>query len=84
MESLCKQQKWYWTGQLREDSKERKNIVNGQVTEKSHLFEKSKSNEPPGIQIEGLTKVFGHHIAVKNLKLSMYPNQVTALLGVSS
>lgn len=34
-----------------------------------------------GIQIKGLTKIFGKKLAVNNLSINFYENQVTALLG---
>lgn len=37
--------------------------------------------EGQGIAIKGLRKVFGEKIAVDGLNISMYPGQVTALLG---
>lgn len=34
-----------------------------------------------GIEIEGLVKRYGHKLAVNNLNLNIYENQITVLLG---
>lgn len=46
----------------------------------NHLFEKEPKGHA-GIKIEGLTKIFGKKVAVNDLRLNFYENQVTALLG---
>lgn len=34
-----------------------------------------------GIEIQGLVKSYGHKLAVNNLNLNIYQNQITVLLG---
>jgi len=74
-------QKWYWCGSGRTNNIE---IVGPPIDahhkQYSHLFEK-EPNSRAGIKIAGLSKIFGDKIAVNNLHLNFYENQVTALLG---
>ncbi|CAL8072882.1 unnamed protein product [Orchesella dallaii] len=73
--------KWYWCGSGRADSGE---IIGPPIDDHrkkyGHLFEK-EPNSRAGIKISGLTKIFGDKIAVNNLHLNFYENQITALLG---
>lgn len=41
----------------------------------------AEPNAYAGVRIQGLTKNFGKKMAVKNLHLNMYEDQITALLG---
>ncbi len=45
------------------------------------MSEKQTSRDNLGVHIHGLRKQFGEKIAVSGLNLSMYPGQITALLG---
>jgi ATP-binding cassette subfamily A (ABC1) protein 3 len=47
---------------------------------KPQNFEKEPSGRA-GVQIQGLTKIFGDKMAVNNLYLNMFDNQIMALLG---
>ncbi|XP_045462662.1 phospholipid-transporting ATPase ABCA3-like isoform X2 [Harmonia axyridis] len=54
------------------------------ITTPEHLrgfFEKEPTNLHAGIQIRSLRKVFKGNVAVDNLALNMYENQITVLLG---
>lgn len=52
------------------------NEINGDV------YEKEPKNLNVGIQIQNLGKVFhGNKVAVSNLSLNMYEDQITVLLG---
>lgn len=44
-------------------------------------FEKDPENLRPGIQIRNLKKVYKSKVAVRNLSLNMYEDQITVLLG---
>lgn len=50
-----------------------------QVDKKS--FEKEPTNLYPGIQIRRLRKIFKGKIAVRDISLNMYEDQITVLLG---
>ncbi|KAI2474273.1 ATP binding cassette (ABC) transporter subfamily A member, partial [Diabrotica virgifera virgifera] len=45
------------------------------------FFETEPENLKPGIQIRNLKKVFNQKVAVRNLSLNMYEDQITVLLG---
>ncbi|ODN05472.1 ATP-binding cassette sub-family A member 3, partial [Orchesella cincta] len=73
--------KWYWCGTGRSvDSEIIGPPIDDHYKKYSHLFEKEPRSRA-GIKIAGLTKIFGDKIAVNNLHLNFYENQVTALLG---
>ena len=44
-------------------------------------IEKEPLNLKVGVEISGLSKVFGEKIAVNNLNMKMYEGQVMSLLG---
>lgn len=44
-------------------------------------FEEEPANEHPGVQIRNLCKSYGKNVAVSNLSMKMFNNQITALLG---
>ncbi|XP_050517572.1 phospholipid-transporting ATPase ABCA3-like isoform X2 [Diabrotica virgifera virgifera] len=48
---------------------------------KGEFFETEPENLKPGIQIRNLKKVFNQKVAVRNLSLNMYEDQITVLLG---
>ncbi|MBV8898906.1 MAG: ATP-binding cassette domain-containing protein, partial [Verrucomicrobia bacterium] len=39
------------------------------------------ANRPPVLELTGVTKSFGPLVAVDNLSLTIYPNEVVGLLG---
>lgn len=45
------------------------------------VFEKPPENLKVGVEIRNLRKEFGTNVAVNNLSLKMYENQITVLLG---
>ncbi|XP_065285664.1 phospholipid-transporting ATPase ABCA3-like isoform X2 [Dermacentor albipictus] len=55
-----------------------------QVPDPEHeLFERSEHRlyEPPGIYVDNVTKVFGHRVVLKNVRLRVYEGEALALLG---
>ncbi|CAG7816407.1 unnamed protein product, partial [Allacma fusca] len=70
--------KWYWTGGVRlEKVKRTPSIKKSQST----FFETDPTHLKVGIDIRGLSKIFGNKAAVSNLNLKLYEDQITALLG---
>lgn len=76
-------EKWYfpvtikfWTGRvaIRDD------IDNLDLSKKSN-FEEEPIDKKAGIQVRGLRKVYNKKVAVDNLNLNMYEDQITVLLG---
>lgn len=66
----------FWTGKINtkdhEDDLLYKNNPN---------FETEPAGKTAGIQVRGLRKVYGKKVAVNNLNLNMYEDQITVLLG---
>ncbi|CAG7716861.1 unnamed protein product [Allacma fusca] len=72
--------KWYWTNGIQQGST--LDLGNDVASNKRNkYFEGDPVHLKAGIHIQGLTKKFGKNVAVKNLDLKFYENQVTALLG---
>ena len=44
-------------------------------------FEAVPPNLKPGIEISGVKKTFGRKVAVNGVNLTIYQNEITALLG---
>nr|XP_023023597.1 ATP-binding cassette sub-family A member 3-like [Leptinotarsa decemlineata] len=67
----------YWCGQeyCMDDKNDKYSSVEGE------FFECEPKNFKAGIQIKSLCKVFGNKVAVRNISLNMYENQITVLLG---
>ncbi|CAG7822963.1 unnamed protein product [Allacma fusca] len=69
--------KWYWLDGIQQEfSQERTD-----QGPRNEFFEADPVHLRPGIDIRGLRKVFGSNVAVKNLDIVFYENQVAALLG---
>ncbi|OXA38045.1 ATP-binding cassette sub-family A member 3 [Folsomia candida] len=70
---------WYWCGTPRGD--ETIAVTSVDTRQKYPQNFEKEPNGKAGVQIKGLTKVFGPKTAVNNLYLNMFDNQITALLG---
>ncbi|XP_066151375.1 phospholipid-transporting ATPase ABCA3-like isoform X1 [Euwallacea fornicatus] len=77
--------KWYfpftsefWCGQPRNSGIE---DFDDTVTNNNEFFEVEPKNLQIGIRIKKLKRVFGKKLAVRNLSLNMYEDQITVLLG---
>ncbi|CAG9855955.1 unnamed protein product [Phyllotreta striolata] len=67
----------FWCGQSRPISVQ----DNPEAAVHSEFFEKEPEHGTPGIQIRNLRKTFQSKIAVRNLTLNMFEDQITVLLG---
>lgn len=72
-------QSWYWCGTPRNEEVVAVTSVDSRQKNPQN-FEKEPSGRA-GVQIQGLTKLFGPKTAVSNLYLNLFDNQITALLG---
>ncbi|CAG7727472.1 unnamed protein product [Allacma fusca] len=70
---------WFWTGKSQD--REVKVMQSNQCTDQSDAYEPEPMHLQAGVVIKNLTKAFGSKVAVNNLNLRMYENQVTSLLG---
>lgn len=66
----------YWTGKVNT-----KEIDHNSLYENNANFEAEPKGQVAGIQVRGLRKVYDKKIAVNNLNLNMYEDQITVLLG---
>ncbi|OXA58526.1 ATP-binding cassette sub-family A member 3 [Folsomia candida] len=79
--------KWYWTGDLRSPDAstfQELDLISKRGLNKSEYFEVIATKSKPGIEIKGLTKQYGDKVAVKNLSLNMYKDEIFVLLGHNS
>ncbi|CAH0549210.1 unnamed protein product [Brassicogethes aeneus] len=68
----------YWFGQPRNTGTANHELSNATQDE---FFEKPPDNLKAGVEIRNLRKVYKSNVAVENLSLDMYQNQITVLLG---
>jgi len=72
-------QKWYWLGTPR--AEENSVVASAESRQKNATYFEKEPNRKAGVQIQGLTKIFGGKTAVNNLYLNFYDSEITALLG---
>lgn len=68
--------KTFWTGKVKGSE-----IEHQMFYENKADFEAEPVGQVAGIQVRGLRKVYDKKVAVNNLTLNMYENQITVLLG---
>lgn len=66
----------FWTGKSKTNE-----IGQDLLYEKNSNFEAEPADQTIGIQVRGLRKVYDKKVAVNNLSLNMFENQITVLLG---
>ncbi|CAG7829934.1 unnamed protein product, partial [Allacma fusca] len=71
--------KWYWTDGVQQEPLLEEELID--MKSKTEFFESDPPHLNAGIHIKGMRKVFRNNVAVKNLELKFFENQVTALLG---
>lgn len=67
----------YWRG----SSAKGNESINAIPMQRNPNYEDEPSNKNAGIKIRGLRKVYGNKVAVNNLNLNIYENEITVLLG---
>ncbi|CAB3224165.1 unnamed protein product [Arctia plantaginis] len=58
-----------------------KDTTHHNITDYEVIHEKDPENHTIGVRLENLTKAYGDQIAVNNLNLNIYNDQITVLLG---
>lgn len=66
----------FWMG-----SSKKKHTDEGLIYKTNPNFEEEPTGKTAGIQVRGLRKVYAKKVAVDNLSLNMYEDQITVLLG---
>jgi len=74
-------QKWYWLGRPRDELKSGWDAEKELASRDDKYFE-TEPTGTVGVSIQSLSKRFGKKLAVNNLSLNIYEDQITALLGV--